>query len=348
MARTNLNVPYKEKDDAKRLDARWDVENKVWFVPDGVDPVTFQRWIPNQSQSTLSAIIPHGPERKLVVQTNDKLPDNLFNRRRIQSTNEIHEMFWQDNRLYLLVPNTSVLPYLTAGGAETDETNVFIRRGTEINLSLLHDCLPFVAKSVTTPILGDLIPITSWGSSLFNLVSPECWRKLRHQVLAVTGFRCEICGSDQKLECHESWEYHEPTPEHSARQGCGVQRLIRMMGLCDPCHETQHLGLANVQGRSEIARKRIKAYNRWNEEELHQYCDFIDERSDRRSHCSWVLDLSCVKETLQVQSKWQIQENGFLFRDTKLGGSETLILGVAWQHNGILHPAVSADHGYYE
>ncbi len=42
--RVDLKVPYEQKDDAKRLGARWDRERRVWYVPDGVDPAPFARW----------------------------------------------------------------------------------------------------------------------------------------------------------------------------------------------------------------------------------------------------------------------------------------------------------------
>jgi hypothetical protein len=34
MPPTDLNVPFHEKDDAKRLGARWDAIRKTWFLPD--------------------------------------------------------------------------------------------------------------------------------------------------------------------------------------------------------------------------------------------------------------------------------------------------------------------------
>lgn len=40
-----LNVPYNEKDGAKQLGAKWDASVKKWYVPDGVDPEPFFRWL---------------------------------------------------------------------------------------------------------------------------------------------------------------------------------------------------------------------------------------------------------------------------------------------------------------
>lgn len=36
MPRINLQVPFNEKDAAKRLGARWDGDGKIWYVPEGV------------------------------------------------------------------------------------------------------------------------------------------------------------------------------------------------------------------------------------------------------------------------------------------------------------------------
>jgi len=41
-----LDVPYKEKEEAKALGAWWDSELKKWFVPRGLDTRPFTRWFP--------------------------------------------------------------------------------------------------------------------------------------------------------------------------------------------------------------------------------------------------------------------------------------------------------------
>ena len=48
MPRIDLTVPFAEKDEAKRLGARWDGERKVWYVPDGIDATAFGRWLPSE------------------------------------------------------------------------------------------------------------------------------------------------------------------------------------------------------------------------------------------------------------------------------------------------------------
>ena len=46
MARVDLRVPFTEKDEAKRLGARWDARRKCWYVPDGANSQDFLRWVP--------------------------------------------------------------------------------------------------------------------------------------------------------------------------------------------------------------------------------------------------------------------------------------------------------------
>lgn len=43
-AKTAIEVPFSEKDDAKRLGARWDRAARTWYVPEGVDLAPFGRW----------------------------------------------------------------------------------------------------------------------------------------------------------------------------------------------------------------------------------------------------------------------------------------------------------------
>lgn len=44
--RVNLQVPYAEKDLARRRGARWDRGRKVWYVEDTADLGRFLRWMP--------------------------------------------------------------------------------------------------------------------------------------------------------------------------------------------------------------------------------------------------------------------------------------------------------------
>lgn len=40
-----LKVPFKEKDEAKSLGARWNPEGKHWYIPEGVETTPFEKWL---------------------------------------------------------------------------------------------------------------------------------------------------------------------------------------------------------------------------------------------------------------------------------------------------------------
>ena len=42
--RMNLKVSFAEKDEAKKLGAKWDPTRKVWYVQDGADMSRFSKW----------------------------------------------------------------------------------------------------------------------------------------------------------------------------------------------------------------------------------------------------------------------------------------------------------------
>lgn len=44
--RMNLKVPFAEKDEAKKLGARWDAARKLWYVDNDDKIAAFARWSP--------------------------------------------------------------------------------------------------------------------------------------------------------------------------------------------------------------------------------------------------------------------------------------------------------------
>lgn len=47
--KTLLAVPYKEKEQAKKLGAKWDKENKLWYAPEGTDLTPLTAWMPEKA-----------------------------------------------------------------------------------------------------------------------------------------------------------------------------------------------------------------------------------------------------------------------------------------------------------
>lgn len=49
--KTFLAVPYKEKEQAKKLGAKWDKENKLWYAPEGTDLNQLSAWLPEKAKT---------------------------------------------------------------------------------------------------------------------------------------------------------------------------------------------------------------------------------------------------------------------------------------------------------
>lgn len=46
LLKTDLSVPFEDKEQAKNLGARWDSAHKTWYCPDGIDLMLFTKWLP--------------------------------------------------------------------------------------------------------------------------------------------------------------------------------------------------------------------------------------------------------------------------------------------------------------
>lgn len=56
--RTDLNVPYKEKEEAKALGAKWDYTKKTWYVIDPPNIKSLSKWLPNTTESLIELCLP--------------------------------------------------------------------------------------------------------------------------------------------------------------------------------------------------------------------------------------------------------------------------------------------------
>lgn len=152
------------------------------------------------------------------------------------------------------------------------------------SLKPLEQYLPNKARPEFVPHVVDLIPSTSWFSSLANLLAPGAWHRIRKEVIE-RDVSCRECGSRWSLEVHELWDYSQPN---------GVQTLTGFELLCSRCHETRHLGLASVRGRFEQVFQRLAMLNRLGESELAPYHRAVIDLYELRSSRNWTLNLELV------------------------------------------------------
>ena len=109
---TNLAVDYKEKDSVKALGARWRPEEKVWYVPAGLDLEPFSRWLPDTLATNLDAeetkpstlppasnkAIPFSRKRRKLYNPKDSEPFAV-SRSKIDLFVECPRCFYLDRRL---------------------------------------------------------------------------------------------------------------------------------------------------------------------------------------------------------------------------------------------------------
>jgi hypothetical protein len=86
---------------------------------------------------------------------------------------------------------------------------------------------PIIVPAIKLTI--ELIPQPLAKKNLRNRLKPHCWRDISQ--FFCSGGRCEVCGAEGKLHCHECWDY-----EGEAH----VQRLVGFKALCQACHAIKH------------------------------------------------------------------------------------------------------------
>jgi len=61
MPRIDLNVPFSEKEEAKKLGAKWDADKKVWYIPDGIPSSALSRWMTEEDdKECLTSVTSNG------------------------------------------------------------------------------------------------------------------------------------------------------------------------------------------------------------------------------------------------------------------------------------------------
>lgn len=190
-------------------------------------------------------------------------------------------------------------------------------------------------------VLGDLIPQTSWGSSLANLLTKASWDRIRHPILDDVSRVCSVCGIQHTtLDIHERWSYHFPVEDMKRLDSLseneivfGIQRLDGFHPVCRSCHRCFHLGLARVRGELDEVRTIMEAVNQWSEWEMDDYIDTIGDRCGYAEQIYWGLDLSYVSDQkLEVRAPWHFGDPGqqFLTSESSMGQNLTIILNAEW------------------
>lgn len=132
----------------------------------------------------------------------------------------------------------------------------------------------------------ELIPSTSWGKNARTKLSPSIWRHIRTGVYADALYKCRICGSTGRLECHEVWEYDDE--QH-------IQKLVGLQCLCTDCHLSKHFGRATAIGREEDAIRHMMHVNGWTRSQVDQHINNSLVVWNSRCAFEWTVDLGYLE-----------------------------------------------------
>jgi hypothetical protein len=143
----------------------------------------------------------------------------------------------------------------------------------------------------SAPVLTiELVPKSSWHDNVRSKVVPSRWNRIRKRVYERAGHSCEACGGSYKgrpAECHEMWEFDLPTK---------TQRLVRLIALCNACHEVKHFGLAEIRGRAAAALRHLAVTNGWTPIQAMEYVREAGKLWVLRNQVIWKVDISALKQ----------------------------------------------------
>jgi hypothetical protein len=87
------------------------------------------------------------------------------------------------------------------------------------------------------------------------------------------------------LEAHERWQYDDTEK---------VQKLMRLVALCNKCHQSTHFGLASLLGKSEEATQHLKQERGFTDGQVELHINDAFSLYRERSKHNWKLDITLI------------------------------------------------------
>ena len=143
----------------------------------------------------------------------------------------------------------------------------------------------FEDDGIKPSLLIELVPSTSWGDNLRSKLPKGKWDELRKQCYKLAGYRCEVCGKPGLVHAHEVWSYDDE--KH-------IQKLVRLIALCVPCHGVKHFGRTQAIGEGEEATKHLMNVNSWTRAQAITHIREAFKIWEQRSQYPWTLDISKI------------------------------------------------------
>ena len=136
----------------------------------------------------------------------------------------------------------------------------------------------------------DLIPKSCWFKNVRSNINSSDWNLIRKHIYNRVNYICECCGIDTKLnkkqlEAHERWHYDNKNK---------IQKLVRIIALCRDCHQSTHIGYAEITGNYQKAYNHLKKVRDFDDIDCEDHINRAFELWEKRNKYNWELDLSLI------------------------------------------------------
>ena len=125
------------------------------------------------------------------------------------------------------------------------------------------------------------IPYASRLATLAKLLPSERWDTLRRAVNRRARYRCQICGHEGRMYCHEIWQFNEER---------GHQFLRGFKALCELCHGVKHLTFVHDDNLQAKLLDHFITVNRVTKEEAEEYLMAAYGKQRRLNQSEWVIN----------------------------------------------------------
>lgn len=338
-----LEVPFEEKNEAKRIGGRWDNDERRWYAPLPIPELLerYERVYLAQPREENRAVKASGGRWDLDRQMwythrgNEELlakwgvaylclPPEPQEAQRMGASFDWSRRMWFTHRsshllekwavAHLNVPLDDKDEAKSLGAQWDNDRRLWYTFTANEELLQRWPLKPVEIRNEDRAFGGnalfvDLIPSTCFFTNVRSCVERSDWDRLRTHIYERARQRCECCGVDCKastttrMEAHERWSFEEG-PGSRRRQ-----RLVRLVALCRECHQATHMQLSDVSGWGEASRLHLRKVTGMTEEECEQHIAQAYALAEARSDGPWDLDLGLIKDSgiavVQIPDKEQ-------------------------------------------
>lgn len=137
----------------------------------------------------------------------------------------------------------------------------------------------------------ECLPQLLWGKNIRSELGQAQWDIIRKNIYKKHNYKCCICGKRGKVNAHEVWKLKINTTK-----SIGTQILLRIISVCDDCHDTIHIGRSISIGKSLMDKLNYyKDINKITYSEALHDLSYMDEKLNTLNTIKyWDIDLSIL------------------------------------------------------